>query len=118
MKLPECNFDKFIFVVTGMSYIIDSSGTSKVVKAHEDIFKAHGIGYVVIFPISRSSGEGANWRVKTTGCYAFVIDGQFVSVMTALDVLNSLLQLQERGKSCIGVLIHHIIRNDSTYIIP
>lgn len=112
MNLPECNFDKFIFVVTGMSYIIDSSGTSKVVKAHEDIFKAHGIGYVVIFPISRSSGEGANWRVRTTGCYAFVIDGQFVSVMTATDVLNCLLQLQERGKFCIGVLIHHIIRND------
>lgn len=116
MKLPECNFEKFIFVVTGMSYIIDSSGTSKVVQAHEDIFKAHGIGYVAIFPISRSSGEGANWRVRTTGCYAFVIDGQFVSVMTATDVLNCLLQLQERGKSCIGVLIHHIIRNDITEV--
>lgn len=112
MKLPECNFEKFIFVVTGMSYIIDSSGTSKVVQAHEDIFKAHGIGYVAIFPISRSSGEGANWHVKTTGCYAFVIDGQFISVMTAKEVLNSLLQLQEDGKTCIGVLVHHIIRND------
>lgn len=116
MKLPECNFEKFIFVVTGMSYIIDSSGTSKVVQAHEDIFKAHGIGYVAIFPISRSSGEGANWHVKTTGCYAFVIDGQFLSVMTANDVLNNLLQMQERGKSCIGILIHHIIRNDITEV--
>lgn len=116
MKLPECNFEKFIFVVTGMSYIIDSSGTSKVVQAHEDIFKAHGIGYVTIFPISRSSGEGANWHVKTTGCYAFVIDGQFLSVMTANDVLNKLLQMQERGKSCIGILIHHIIRNDITEV--
>lgn len=116
MKLPECNFEKFIFVVTGMSYIIDSSGTSKVVQAHEDIFKAHGIGYVAIFPISRSSGEGANWHVKTTSCYAFVIDGQFLSVMTANDVLNNLLQMQERGKSCIGILIHHIIRNDITEV--
>lgn len=112
MKLPECNFDKFIFVVTGMSYIIDSSGTSKVVKAHEDIFKAQGIGYVAIFPISRSSGEGVNWHVKTTGCYAFVINGQFISVMTANEVLNSLLQLQKKGKTCIGILVHHIIRND------
>lgn len=112
ITMPECNFDKFIFVITGMSYIIDSSGTSKVVQAHEDIFKAHGIGYIAVFPISRSSGEGINWQVKTTGCYAFVIDGQFVSVMTANEVLNNLLQLQERGKNCIGVLIHHIIRND------
>lgn len=112
MKLPECNFDKFIFVVTGMSYIIDSSGTSKVVQAHEDIFTTRGIGYVAVFPISRSSGEGANWHVKTTGCYAFVIDGQFVSVMTANEVLNSLLQIQEKKIKCIGILVHHILRND------
>lgn len=112
MKLPECAFNNFIFVITGMSYIIDSSGTSKVVQAHEDVFKAYGTGYVAVFPISRSSGEGVNWHVKTTGCYAFVIDGQFVNVMTVKEVLNSLLQLQERGKNCIGVLIHHIIRND------
>ncbi|MPM49863.1 hypothetical protein SDC9_96596 [bioreactor metagenome] len=112
MKLPTFNFDNYIFVVTGMSYIIDSSGTSKVVKAHEDIFVEAGIGYVAIFPISRSSGEGVNWHVRTTGCYAFVINGQFRRVMTAKDVLNSLLELQKTGKNCIGILIHHIIRND------
>ncbi len=111
-KLTEYTFKKFIFVVTGMSYIIDSSGTSNVVKAHEEIFKAHGIGYIAIFPISRSGGEGVNWHVKTTGCYAFVIDGQFIAVKTANEVLNSLLELQRGGKTCIGVLIHHIIRND------
>lgn len=38
MQMPECHFSRYVFVVTGMSYIIDSSGTSKVVKAHEDIF--------------------------------------------------------------------------------
>lgn len=112
MNQPDCLFDKFIFVVTGMSYIIDSSGTSKVVKAHEDVFKAHGIGYVVIFPISKSCGEGAQWHCMTTGCYGLTVDGQFISVITANEVLNFLLQLQEQGKNCIGVLIHHIIRND------
>lgn len=112
MRLPECQFDKYIFVVTGMSYIIDSSGTSKTVQAHESIFKAQGVGFVAIFPISRSGGEGSNWHVKTTGCYAFVVDGQFVSVMTAIEVLNCLLTFQEQGKACIGVLIHHIFRND------
>lgn len=112
MKLPTFDFKKYIFVVTGMSYIIDSSGTSKVVKAHEDIFKEAGIGYVAIFPISRSSGEGVNWHVRTTGCYAFVINGQFIKVMSAVEVLNTLCGLQEQGKNCIGILIHHIIRND------
>lgn len=111
MKLPECDFSNYIFVVTGMSYITDSSGTSKVVKAHEDIFCEEGIGYVAIFPISRSRGEGAEWHCTTTGCYGFTIDGQFVGVMTADEVLNTLLKLRDLGKNCIGILVHHIIRN-------
>ncbi len=112
MKIPECKFTNYIFVVTGMSYIIDSSGTSKVVKAHEDIFCANGIGYITIFPISRSRGEGANWHCTTTGCYGFTIDGQFIGVMTAKEVLNSISELDRAGKNCIGVLVHHIIRTD------
>lgn len=111
MKLSDCNFSNYIFVVTGMSYIIDSSGTSKVVKAHEDIFRAKGIGYVAIFPISRSRGEGAKWHCVTTGCYGFTVDGQFIGVMTAVEVLNTLLELSNFGKKCIGILVHHIIRN-------
>ena len=112
MQMPECHFSRYVFVVTGMSYIIDSSGTSKVVKAHEDIFCANGIGYVAIFPISRSRGEGANWHCTTTGCYGFTVDGKFVGVMTAKEVLNTLLEFDKAGKICIGILVHHIIRND------
>lgn len=112
MQMPEHHFSKYVFVVTGMSYIIDSSGTSKVVKAHEDIFCANGIGYVAIFPISRSRGEGANWHCTTTGCYGFTVDGEFVGVMTAKEVLNSLLEFDKAGKNCIGILVHHIIRNN------
>lgn len=97
MKLPKCKYDKFIFVVTGMSYIIDSSGTSKVVQGHQDIFNENGISFVAIFPISRSSGEGANWKCRTTGCYGLVIDGQLVSTLTAIEVLNSLNILKYRG---------------------
>lgn len=112
MQMPEYHFSRYVFVVTGMSYIIDSSGTSKVVKAHEDIFCANGIGYVAIFPISRSRGEGANWHCTTTGCYGFTVDGKFVGVMTAKEVLNTLLEFDKAGKICIGILLHHIIRND------
>lgn len=112
MQMPECHFSKYVFVVTGMSYIIDSSGTSKVVKAQEDIFCANGIGYVAIFPISRSRGEGANWHCTTTGCYGFTVDGKFVGVMTAKEVLNSLLEFDKARKNCIGIFVHHIIRNN------
>lgn len=116
MKIPECKFSNYVFVVTGMSHIIDSSGTSKVVKAHEDIFGENGIGYVVIFPISRSRGEGIDWHCMTTGCYGMTIDGNFLGVITAIEILNVLLELDERKKKCIGVLVHHIIRNDMSEI--
>lgn len=106
------DFSRYIFVVTGMSYIIDSSGTSKVVKAHEEIFTNIGIGYIAIFPISRSRGEGANWHCITTGCYGFTINGNFVGVMTIKEIINKLLEMNDNGKKCIGVLVHHIIRND------
>lgn len=112
MRIPECKFLNYVFVVTGMSYIIDSSGTSKVVKAHEEIFCANGIGYIAVFPISRSHGEGANWHCTTTGCYGVTIDGQFIGVMTAKEVLNSISILDKAGENCIGVLVHHMIRTD------
>lgn len=103
---------KYVFVVTGMSYIIDSSGTSNVVKAHQKIFVNEGINYVVIFPISRSKGEGINWHVTTTGCYALVINGVFIRVMTTKQVVNYLMNYQKAGNRCIGILIHHLIRNN------
>lgn len=112
MNILEFEFINYVFVVTGMSYIIDSSGTSKVVKAHEEIFSTNGIGYITIFPISRSRGESAKWHCTTTGCYGFTINGQFIGVKTAKEVLNLLFSLDRDGKSCIGVLVHHIIRTD------
>lgn len=116
MNVSEYKFSNYIFVITGMSYLVDSSGTSKVVKAHEEIFKSNGIGYVAVFPISRSRGEGADWHCKTTGCYGFAIDGRFIGVKTANEVLNVLIRLNEIGKNCIGILIHHVIRNDLSEI--
>lgn len=32
--------------------------------------------------------------------------------MTAKEVLNSLLEFDKAGKTCIGILVHHIIRNN------
>lgn len=116
MKLPESKFSEYILVVTGMAYIIESSGTSKVVAAHEAIFRANGIGYVVVFPISRSRGKGVNWHCTTTGCYGLVINGQFAGVVTANKILNTLSELNHAGKNCIGILVHHIIRNDISEI--
>ena len=112
LEKENLNFSSFVFVVTGMSYIIDSSGTSKVVKAHEKVFVDAGIGYVVIFPISRSRGEGASWHVKTTGCYALIINGKLIDIVTSNEVLNYLVELTNTGKKCIGILVHHLIRNN------
>lgn len=108
MRLIKQSFDKYVFVVTGMSYIVDASGTSKVVQAHQDIFQTKEIGFVSIFPICK------NYKKSTikTGCYALIINGHLISIISAKEVLNCLLQMHTEGKKCIGILIHHIIRND------
>lgn len=102
---------KMIFVITGGDYLRDSSGTSKVVKAHEDIFLHEGYEYVVMFPISLSRGNGAERRTITTGCYGLAVDGTFRGIFTPNQVLRYLSDQQEAGKVIAGVLIHHIIRS-------
>lgn len=110
-------YKKYVFVVTGMSYIIDSSGTSKVVKAHEEIFNSNDIGYVVAFPICKSYGKSKNRRVIKTGCFGLVKDGIFCGVVTSDGVLNYLIDLEKENYRCKGILIHHLIRNDINQII-
>ena len=59
---------KYILVIAGFSYLDDSSGTSKVIKAHEGIFMEAAIDYIVIYPVNPIN--------KYTGCYWVCINGE------------------------------------------
>ena len=108
MKLHQ---QKLIFVITGGDYLRDSSGTSKVVKAHEDVFVHAGYEYMVMFPVSLSRGNGVKRKTITTGCYGLIVDGVFIGIFTPNQVLRYLSDQQNAGKEIAGVLIHHIIRS-------
>ena len=104
-------FKKVIFSITGGDYMRDSSGTSKVVKAHEEIFTHAGYEYVVMFPISLSRGTGAKRRTLTTGYYGLALNGDFLGVYTKTQILKFLFEQQKSGNVIAGVLIHHVIRS-------
>ena len=102
MKLHQ---QKLIFVITGGDYLRDSSGTSKVVKAHEDVFVHAGYEYMVMFPVSLSRGNGVKRKTITTGCYGLIVDGVFIGIFTPNQVLRYLSDQQNAGKEIAGVLI-------------
>lgn len=108
----EMKSKQYVFVVTGGDYLRDSSGTSKVVKSHEEIFVKAQIDYIVMFPISKSFGRGVKRKTITTGCYGIAINGVFQGVYTIAEVMQELCRLQDAGEYPIGILVHHLIRNN------
>ena len=102
MKLESlCKFDRYVLVISGFCYITDSSGTSKVVKAHEEIFNESGIDYIVLHPM--------NPRGIYTKCYGVVVNGKYYGVRTYKEILFEIVGL---NKYPTGILIHHIINTE------
>lgn len=110
--LKECINKNFILVLTGFSYIWDSSGTSKVVKAHEVIFNKNNIDYIVLYPIGNKYK-----RILGDNYYGIIINGKFIEVITDNELILLIKKLTENQKSFIGVLIHHLIFNSIKNII-
>lgn len=90
--------------------MIDSSGTSKVVKAHQDVFLAQKINFVVIFPLGKTIPGTVPPAVWKSGCYGLVANGNYIGVVTIPDLLKALANLQGQEHSCRGILIHHLYR--------
>ena len=109
-------FDNYIFIITGMSYIIDSSGTSKAVKAHQHIFNDNRIGTVTIFPITKSLEKAGKNITYISGCFGLTVNGSFIQVLTCSDVICFLKGLESSSVKCKGILVHHLIRNNIEYI--
>lgn len=98
-----CRNSKYVLVITGFLYVYDSSGTSKVVKAHEVIFNESGIDYIVLHPISLKG--------YSTDCYGITVNKKYLGIITHLELINFLYNLQVSNKKAIGILIHHLIHN-------
>lgn len=95
---------KYILVIAGFSYLDDSSGTSKVIKAHEGIFMEAAIDYIVIYPVNPIN--------KYTGCYWVCINGEKGIIRSLEDLLNMFAILNNRGVEAVGILVHHLLNHN------
>lgn len=109
-----CRYDKYILVITGFCYTNDSSGTSKVVKAHEEIYNEAGCDYIAIHPIVKHIPGQLGHKVIHSGFYGVVINGHYLGIAHTNDFINELASLSGDCVNPIGILVHHVIFNDMT----
>ena len=99
--------EKFILVIEGFDYLKDSSGTSKVVKSHEILFREQGFDYVCIYPLLWAYHVG-----KTlTGIYGVSVNGKLEGFIGLNNLKFCLAECERNGHKLAGILIHHIIYN-------
>lgn len=103
-------FKKYILVIAGFSYLTNSSGTSKVVKAHEGIFLEKGIDYIAVYPM--------NPKRIYSACYGVDINGESIGLRTLREVLHLISEIDMHGCAAIGVLIHHLLNHRLSSLRP
>lgn len=99
--------NKFLLVIEGFDYLKDSSGTSKVVKSHELLFREHGFDCVCIYPLLLAYRVG----ITLTEIYGISVNGKPCG-FTGLNNLRFAIGTCERAHHALaGILIHHAIYN-------
>ena len=103
--LSNCKFDHYVLVITGFKYTNDSSGTSKVVKAQEEIIIKNSIDYIAINPIKIKNIQ--------TDCYETIVNGISEGVYTTSELIEIFKKMYESKKKIVGIIIHHLLNNST-----
>lgn len=111
LLLTEIGKGNYIFTVTNLNYISDSSGTSKVVKAHQDLFAMNKINFIAIFPICKTFLKRKPPLTIKSGCFGLILNGKYVGVTTIAQILKALVELQKSQHYCSGILLHSLHRS-------
>ena len=98
---------KFIFVIEGFDYLKDSSGTSKVVKSHELLFRERGFDYVCIYPLNYAY----RFRRLLTSIYGISVNGKSCGFTGLNNLRREIGKCVKLGHTLSGILIHHAIYN-------
>lgn len=107
---PFChNFEheKFILVVEGFNYLKNSSGTNKVVKSHELLFREKGFDYVCIYPLCYAY---LSQRLLTS-IYGISVNGKACGFTGLNNLQRVIAKCVSSGHALSGILIHHAIYN-------
>lgn len=98
---------KFILVIEGFDYLKDSSGTSKVVKSHELLFRERGFDYVCIYPLNYAY----RFRRLLTSVYGISVNGKSCGFTGLNNLRREIGKCVKSGHALSGILIHHAIYN-------
>ena len=99
---------KAIISVTLSDYLIDRTGTPKVVMSHQRMANDLGLAYFCLFPIG-----SRNRLVKRalSGCFGLIEDGVFQGVCSLSDFFRRLQSFESEGGTVSSIHIHHLMRH-------
>lgn len=100
MQLPN---KKYILSISGGNILTSLGGTEKVIITHQKMFKASGISYVYIYPVTKIIAG-----VQLYYYWGVVLDGEMVGIFETKALL-SFLSCSENGDYLLmKVHIHHL----------
>ena len=97
---------KLFIAITLSNYLIDRTGTPKVVMSHQVSANDAGIKYVVLFPVGGSS----EFTMRLfSDSFGVICDGEFVGVFSLETFLARVGRLLDDGYELGCIYIHHLM---------
>lgn len=98
--------NKFVLSIAFPQYIKDKSGVSKVIMAHQKMFNEREISYIHLFAVKKLIKNDKKTLFSYFGMY---IDGQYIGVYTAYEVLEIIKKYFDNDCSLLAIHIHHLL---------
>ena len=97
---------KLFIAITLSNYLIDRTGTPKVVMSHQVSANDAGIKYVVLFPVG---GSSEFTKRLFSDSFGVICDGEFVGVFSLEAFLARVGRLLDDGYELGCIYIHHFM---------
>lgn len=97
---------KLFLAVTLSNYLIDRTGTPKVVMSHQELANSSGIKYIALFPVGRSSKFISTLFNDSIGV---ICDGEFKGVYSLGSLLTKVNSMLDDDYDLECIFIHHLM---------
>ena len=96
--------NQYVITVSYDNYFRGSGGTDKLLQAHHEIFVAHKLGHVHLFPLCRP--------IRLHNVFGMLIEDKFAGWYTSGEIIEVLVNGVRCSKYPVAFYIHHLINND------
>lgn len=93
----------YILSFSMSNYLIYGGGTNLVVSNHQKLFNKHGISYVCVAPFLLHGKK----YVKFQDYWSLIIDGNYIGVLSTINLIRALDEANKGGASLQSIHIHH-----------